>query len=411
MKKIGFISPFWLPLHGGGEQYEHRLACKLKDHGYEVFVFTGTAEKENHDNGEMDVFRHHPNGEFKYASQDVLKDLDNAAVVNFYNHFDFFEKACNWVKSNELEVVLIGNALHNSMALHARELFMALKATGVSVGLIHHDLGSRITKVIVDQYCKLNFSWEEVAEKVTTGILNYAGNISELMLYSVIESPLFFRPDFVICNSNWSASFIDPLQTTPKIIFHPLLMGKTKQFESKSDLDRSHVLMINPQDRKNPKAMIELIKSRPNLKYRVLKGGWGDSFQTFVPQILSLPAFESDNVHLVDYASDMSEIYSNTDLVFFPSLIEGYGMSAVEPMQLGTAVVSSNYPAIVEATGEGAFSICPYKSTSEDWANAVDEVLTHLEHWKSRAKKRTIELQQRQESEFIQLVSFLDSLA
>lgn len=275
MKKIGFISPFWLPLHGGGEQYEHRLACKLKSMGHEIHVLTGTAIKEGHDNGCLDVVRYHPNGEFKYASQDILKSDDRVGCINFFNHFNFFEYAIRWVSDNNLDIVLIGNALHNSMALHARELFASIRARNIQIGIIHHDLGSSITKIIIQEYKKANLCWDEVTENVIAGVIKYANKVTELMLYSVIESPLFFRPDFVICNSNWSASFIDPFQTIPKIIFHPLLLDRSQDQEIASDLERSNVLMINPQDRKNPKAMIDLIQSRPNLDYRVLRGGWG----------------------------------------------------------------------------------------------------------------------------------------
>lgn len=47
-------------------------------------------------------------------------------------------------------------------------------------------------------------------------------------------------------------------------------------------------------------------------------------------------------MEFLHYVRDMRQKYSSSRVVLFPSLYEGYGMVAVEPMFVGTPVVSSN---------------------------------------------------------------------
>ena len=169
--------------------------------------------------------------------------------------------------------------------------------------------------------------------------------------------------------------------------------------------------MINPLGRKGPKLMADLIKSdQCDLSFRVLKGGWGDSFKSFVPTINESTAYQHNRVELLEYVLDIRQAYRSAGLIFFPSLYEGYGMAAVEPMFAGTPVVSSNHPAIMEAVGSGALTLCPYHDTSERWASAVNEVLNKRDYWAERARQRSQELDDRQTAEMKQLSAFLTQL-
>jgi len=397
--KIGMVSPFWLPLHGGGEQYEYRLAKKLFDAGHTVKVFTGTNSKLNFYNGDLDVERHTGNGEFNYF---------NGSLESKIIQYDFFENTFIWAKINKFDIILIGNAMHNGSITHSRELFLSLKALGIKIGIIHHDLGATLEKIIVTSYKRDKISWENVSEDCIKSIKEFINSNHELFAYSVLESPLFFRPDFIISNSHWSSFFIDPLLTTPKFVMHPILeINQTIIDQEDVDMNMVDVLMINPQSRKNPEAMAALIKNSPNLSYRVLKGGWGDSFNTFKPNIENYSCFKEGRVELIDYVKDIRNAYNSSKLVFFPSLIEGYGMAAVEPMLLGTPVVSSNYPAILEAVGDAANSLCPYLSSENEWTTAVKTVIDNWNYWSEKSKNRKLLLLARQEKEFTELENFL----
>jgi len=99
-----------------------------------------------------------------------------------------------------------------------------------------------------------------------------------------------------------------------------------------------------------------------------------------------------------------------TKMVFFPSLIEGYGQAAVEPMFLGTPVLSSNYPAILEAVGSGASLLCPYQSTGREWLISAISLLNNHEYWVSKANERSVQLKTRQEKEVSALETFFDKI-
>jgi glycosyltransferase involved in cell wall biosynthesis len=139
----------------------------------------------------------------------------------------------------------------------------------------------------------------------------------------------------------------------------------------------------------------------------VLKGGWGDAFEKFRPVVDALPPARRRQVDLLDYVKDMRSAYRASRAVLFPSFEEGYGMTAVEAMYCGVPVVSSNYPAILEAVGDGARTLCPYKNKPEQWISAINEVLSNQDEWARRALARADFLAQRQGRELAELMDFL----
>ena len=85
-------------------------------------------------------------------------------------------------------------------------------------------------------------------------------------------------------------------------------------------------------------------------------------------------------------------------------------MVGVEPMFCGTPVVCSSYPAIVEAVGSAAKTVCPFIDTEEAWYEAVDDVLLQPDLWISKGYERARELTRRQEKEVWDLIHFLGAL-
>ncbi len=404
------ITPFWPPLHGGAERYEYRLANNLISRGFNVEVLTGTSIKSGRDNGSLQVERFTPFGDYDYGTftnEDGIVSNKSEEFRNRINHYLFIEKAVNWVLDNNFDIIIIGNALQMFGALFARELFTAIKLLRIPVGIIHHDL-SGIVEQVVYEYYNPKQGWDTVKENAVNAIKEIGKKSSDLEALYLIRSPLFFRPDFVICNSEWTKSFIDPFSTTPKIVFHPMTEIISDIYSvNNSKLSPVDVLMINPQKRKNPNAMAALITESKNLTFRVLKGGWGDAFKTFLPLIKDTDAFKEGRVDLVDYVSDIGDAYRSAKVMFFPSLAEGYGMAAVEPMYLGTPVLSSNYPAIIEGVGDAALTLCPHSSSGVDWNNSLMEIINNYAKWKLKASERVDFLKKREDEESTELIVFL----
>lgn len=60
--------------------------------------------------------------------------------------------------------------------------------------------------------------------------------------------------------------------------------------------------------------------------------------------------------------------------VLFPSLYEGFGLPALEALQLGTPVISSNTSSLPEVVGEGGLLVDPYETTQiADAIRALDQ--------------------------------------
>jgi len=411
--RIGMICPYWLPRHGGGEQYDHRLALELLGQGFDVRVFTATAAQEGKDNGQLEVSRHVSRGAGVHSSwRLVFRDPKSDAITQLMNHYALMNEAVQWCVKHDIQIALIGNPWQQTELVHARELYLQLKALGIKTGAIHFDLAPAIETALVKAYHRTR-NWDTAKEVLQRSLKKIHQDQSRLQALHIMGSPLFFEPDFVLSCSEWSSAFIDLEQTTPKFILHPILdrehwSGKGMDPEGLAYRD---VLMINPSARKGPELMANLIKSQPsNLNFRVLKGGWGDSFKTFIPAISQTPAYLQGRVDLLEYVVDIRQAYRAAGLIFFPSLFEGYGMTAVEPMYAGTPVVSSNHPAILEAVGSGALTLCPYHDAPQRWTAAVQEVLSHRDIWSQRARQRTLELEARQSVELAQLCNFLTEL-
>ena len=54
---------------------------------------------------------------------------------------------------------------------------------------------------------------------------------------------------------------------------------------------------------------------------------------------------------------DMAAVYAGADALALPSIVEGFGLPVVEAMAVGTPVVASDIPGLVEAAGDAALKV------------------------------------------------------
>ena len=72
--------------------------------------------------------------------------------------------------------------------------------------------------------------------------------------------------------------------------------------------------------------------------------------------------------------ADLPAIYSQAELLFFPSLYEGFGLPPLEAMACGTPVVTSNRTSLPEVAGDAAVLVDPGKPG--EMASALEMVLS-----------------------------------
>lgn len=420
--RLGIITPYWLPKFGGAEQYTYRLVKNLAQSGLYVSIFAGTQKDPNQDNGEIDVTRYTPRGnvemgEWRQFHHSKTQAEASKALSNIFTLYDFMSRSLSWVKSQSLDMVIVNHPLTLISSYHVRELTLQLKALGVRVGVIHHDNYFSTEKTLINNYVANptwgEIGWEAAANNTQLTVLSMFMENTKLQNYYRIGSPLFFEPDFIISNSFWSNRFIDPLEEAKKIVVHPVVdedywLGSPSNSNTLKMVD---IMMVNPQDRKGPEIMANLIRNaKRDWTFRLLKGGWGNSLKSFVPMISDSEAYKEGRVDVCSYVKDMRHAYDSCRLVFFPSLYEGYGLTAVEPMYRRVPVVTSSYPAILEATGGANPNLCAYKDPKFKWVDLITEVLEQRDHWISEAQKRTQELEKRHKEEIDKLKHFLQDI-
>jgi hypothetical protein len=199
--RIGMICPFWLPSHGGGEQYDYRLASELIKHGFNVQIFTATPAKDGKDNGLLDVTRNVNHGDAVYSSWgSSYREPKGNHLKSLMTHYELMNEAVKWCVTHNIQVALIGNPWQQTELVHVRELYSQLKILGIKTGLIHFDLAPIIERSLLKIYQRTR-TWSHAKKEILRAIKKVKQEKTRLHAFYSIGSPLFFEPDFIISSS------------------------------------------------------------------------------------------------------------------------------------------------------------------------------------------------------------------
>lgn len=102
------------------------------------------------------------------------------------------------------------------------------------------------------------------------------------------------------------------------------------------------------------------------------------------------PTYRDELPDFVDFYEDpaqetIRDLYSRSDILVYPSWVEGYGMPPMEAMACRTAIVSTDVGAVREYSPQKAVSFVPIRDSGAI-VNAVNKLLGNpdeLEHQKS----------------------------
>ena len=398
--KVGIISLYWLPDFGGQEIYVNRLANALNDKGVETWGITATHAIEGVDNGIENIHR-------------IVIGDEGISQENGLFCKEWFKLVLSHIKQNNYTHIMVSGPLTLVSCSFTNYLFDGLyNIPNLKYGIIHHDIGVRLRGRLEDVYKKCG-NWEKAAQNIEKEQQEYFNNNSPLFIekdaYWAFDSPLFFKPQFIISNSNWSNRFIDPMKTTPNYVLHPLLEGNTAFYDTNDELKTVDITMINPLYHKGRSYMADMINTYSHIwSYRVLMGAYGEK-QEFLSMIKDSWAKRDDRIDIIKYVENINQVYHATKLFICPSRYEGYGMVAVEPMLHSKPVIVHDYPAIIEAVGDAAY-ILKWGCDSILWEEAIEEILINDEEWMNKSKLRGEYLLKRQEKEIDELIKFLGGL-
>ena len=395
--KVGLVALHWPPDFGGAERYNSRIIEELNSNGVEAYGITPRQEDDKMDNGTIHVHRipyHEPiNLEHSRGMKGWLKSVLEHIEGENYTH------------------IIVSNC--RTMGYAFEDFIHQVKDLGIKTGVIHFDLDKRI-RLFFEQMIKKDGDWNGVKSEMmeyVKGCFTYNSPLcGDNLGYWAIDSPLYFNPDFVISCSEWSNTFIDPFNTTPSFILHPLLPGAVNLRNKDNNLKDVDITMINPMYHKGRSYMADIVNDYSNKwTYRILLGGYGGEKEDFLKMIQDSWAIRDGRVEIVPYVENMEDVWESTKLFIFPSRFEGYGMAAVEPMVHGVPVMVQNYPSIIEAVGDAAF-IHPYGGESREWIDSIEEILFDDEEYGEYKEKGYERVQQLKDREVAEIAAFIDFL-
>jgi len=152
------------------------------------------------------------------------------------------------------------------------------------------------------------------------------------------------------------------------------------------------------EPRKNLSLLLEAWSlARPGFKRPVdlvIAGRDGWKISAFAKSLKSVRGVETvaNQLHRIETPTDehRRDLLLGADLLAIPSLYEGFGLVALEAMQAGTAVLSSDNGALPEVVGDGGVMLPPDKA--EVWSQKLLELMQDAEarkRWAHLGKSRS----------------------
>ncbi|MGO8886031.1 MAG: glycosyltransferase family 4 protein [Streptosporangiaceae bacterium] len=125
---------------------------------------------------------------------------------------------------------------------------------------------------------------------------------------------------------------------------------------------------------KNHDVLIRALAAMPSAVPLVIVGYFDPNFRDSLPRQTSRLGLQS-RVTLIPAVPEeaLPAVYRAASLFAFPSLVEGYGLPALEAMAAAVPVVASAVPALSEVCGRAAVLVPPHDAAA--WAAAMTRIL------------------------------------
>lgn len=139
-------------------------------------------------------------------------------------------------------------------------------------------------------------------------------------------------------------------------------------FRNGIDKNRYILSVGSLHSHKNPQFMFELSQKYTDMKFVVVGGTTDEIFETIEKK-------NNRNLIYIGYISDdeLIELYRNAIGFVLPSLYEGFGIPALEAIQLGIKHIAvSDIPVFRELYGEGVYFFNPYDIREFDMSTFLD---------------------------------------
>lgn len=175
---------------------------------------------------------------------------------------------------------------------------------------------------------------------------------------------------------NKAKAIIVPAQTIKETIlnYYPRVGKKIFVTKEGAELDESKPLKLTKLDKtllyvgslyphKNIKVVLRALKKLPD--YKLLIAGSRSVFQEQVFEYIKNNNLDHQ-VEFLGYVKDkdLQELYAKVTALVQPSLSEGFGLTGVEAMAMGTPVLASDIPIFKEIYQDAVYYFSPHSETS-----------------------------------------------
>jgi len=390
---IGIVTITSMPSWGGAEIYLNRLNNFLNKEGHTSQIYTGIPQVEGYDNGSPDQVRLI----LPALTEGIKKHgLKHGGGVIFNDPKRLEEHTNTWLDiltahletepKKDIGIIYIQTLYYpnndaNLILDRLRPYFRQLITTSF-------DIEPDYIRQLLISNCEnpkenLLETFDRVKE--TLRDLEIRNPFNLMQKQNISEVPYHLH----LCHFHQEImSYLKPSKGHD-FVLHPILGDKwisgidygnhyQPVIENPSDYT---IGVINPLLKKGRDIIGKLIAQTP-YNFLILQGGWGgggvflqylqDEYGTTFP----------DRVRLGDYSQDIIGYYDSINTFLFPSWIEGYGQVGHEALMRRVPVITTDYPAIKQATiGKAKYVPLNQYEDVMAWRDALKDVFDNQEYW------------------------------
>lgn len=182
----------------------------------------------------------------------------------------------------------------------------------------------------------------------------------------------------IIYNSEWMRQVYSSFGYHSTVLYPPVFWKDYRVSTTKQ-----YVTLINVNENKGGKILIELAKQMPNVEFLGVRGGYeAQIIDKRIPNITYIP----NTPHI-------QEVYAKTQILLVPSREESWGRVAIEAMSSGIPVIAHPTPGLKEACSYAG--IFADRTNLQEWIHLIQRLKTDTAFYKKQsdlALKRAQEL-------------------
>tara|TARA_R100000908_G_scaffold45967_2_gene22408 strand:- start:17728 stop:19032 length:1305 start_codon:yes stop_codon:yes gene_type:complete len=381
-----------MPSWGGAEIYMDRLNHFLNENGHESCIYSAVPEIEGYDNGSGN-YKRLVLPYIKQAIKDygvklgggiIFQDI-NSLHIPTNDYLDVLLAQLSREPKKDIGIVYLQTLFPENIS----EVIDKLKPYFGTIITTSFDVESDyIAELVRSNQENPSLTLLETFHKVKETLIEKVGHPENFKLMRKQNIP---EVNYHLHLCHFHHEILEYLKPSKgkDFVLHPLISdkwirdidyGNHYQPVVKNPSDYT-IGIINPIERKGKEIISQVIAQTP-YNFLILQGGWGDG-ETFVASLKEEYGTDfSDRVRLGDYSQDIVGFFDMIDVFLFPSWIEGYGQVGHEALLRRTPVITTDYPAIQQATiGKAKYVPLTEYFNIESWLMAIEDVFNNQPYW------------------------------